>query len=80
MVVIGVLSWTRGDGASITREHAARYAVTFPLWHDGPVGVMNRWSPTTLVFDKSGSAVAWARGDYHFSNPSLQSLLETLAK
>lgn len=80
MTVIGVLSWTRGDGASITREHAERYAVTFPFWHDGPVAAMNTWSPTTLIFDKSGSAVAWARGDYHFSNPSLQSLLETLAK
>jgi hypothetical protein len=80
VAVIGVLSWTRGDGASITREHAKRYAVTFPLWHDGPVAAMNSWSPTTIIFDKSGSAVAWARGDYHFSNPSLYSLLETLAK
>lgn len=33
-----------------------------------------------MIFDKSGSAVAWARGDYHFSNPSIQSLLEALAK
>jgi len=41
VTVIGVLSWTRGDGASITREHATRYGVTFPLLHDGPIAAMN---------------------------------------
>lgn len=80
MRVIGVLSWTRGDGASITRQHAEWYGVTFPLLHDGPVAAMLTWSPTTIIFDKSGSAVAWARGDYHFSNPSIYTLLEALGK
>jgi len=80
VTVIAVLSWTRGDGAAITREHATRYGVTFPLLHDGPVAAMNTWSPTTIIFDKSGSAVAWARGDYHFSNRSIHGLLEALAR
>ena len=80
MVVVAVLSWTRGNGAQITNQHARNYAITFPLWHDGPMANMSRWSPTTVIFDKSGSAVAWARGDYHFSNPSIEALLETLAK
>jgi hypothetical protein len=80
IVVLGVLSWTRGDGARITRTHARRYGVSFPLWHDGPVGVLNAWSPTTVIFDRTGEAVAWARGDYHFANPALPVLLEALAR
>ena len=54
--------------------------MTFPLWHDGPIATMNRWSPTTVIFDRSGVAVAWARGDYHFGNPATQKLLEGLAQ
>jgi hypothetical protein len=80
VTVIAVLSWTRGDGAAITREHAKHYALTFPFWHNGPIASMSTWSPTTLIFDKFGSPVAWARGSYHFSNPSLQTLLEALAE
>jgi hypothetical protein len=80
MVFVGVLSWTRGDGVAITRSHAKNYGMTFPLWHGGPVTPMTQWSPTTIIFDKSGSAVAWARGDYHFGNGGIQTLLEALAK
>ena len=77
--MVGVLSWTRGNGAVITAAHAKRYRVTFPLWHDGPVAAMNAWSPTTIVFDASGSAIAWARGDYHLGNPALHTFLASLA-
>jgi hypothetical protein len=41
---------------------------------------MTVWSPTTVIFDKSGFAVAWARGDYHFDNSGIQILLDALAK
>jgi hypothetical protein len=75
-----VLSWTKGDGLAITRRHASTYGLTFPIWHDGPIGTMSTWSPTTVIFDKSGSAVAWARGNYHIANPGLRVLLETLAR
>ena len=78
--VVGVLSWTSGDGARITRAHAERYGVTFPMWHDGPIGTMSRWSPTTVIFDKAGAPVAWARGDYHFRNPAIHALLDALSK
>ena len=80
VVVLGVLSWTRGDGRMITRRHAEQYGISFSMLHDGPVGAFNRWSPTTIVFDRSGTTVAWARGSYFWDSQKVVALFETLSR
>jgi hypothetical protein len=81
VTIVAVLSWA-GPGGSRTswrdQEHHAKRGVGFPFLHDGPIGPMVRGTPTVVVFDKAGKAVAWRVGAYDWQNREIRALLETL--
>ena len=79
-----MLSWAGGWGARASWQdedyYTRQWNVRFPFLHDGPIAPLARGTPTTIVFDKAGVAVAWRVGSCDWTSPNVHALLEALAR
>ena len=75
--MIAVLSWTRATAAGMK---SAQETFPFPLLYDGPITAIARGTPTTVIFDKSGTSVAWKTGPCDWTSREVRVLLEALIK
>lgn len=83
MTIVAVLSWAGAWGGLASQrdeDHYVKQGVGFPFLHDGPITAISRGTPTTIIFDKSGTAVAWKVGPCDWTSREVRTLLEALIK
>jgi len=81
VTILAVLSWHGawgGLGSWREQDHFSKQGIGFPFLHDGPISPIARGTPTTIIFDKSGKAVAWRIGSCDWAAREVRTLLEAL--
>jgi hypothetical protein len=78
--MIAVVSWADAWGARAAEYDRDYYGMKFPLLHGGPIGAFARTTPTTVIFDKSGTSVAWRTGSFDWTSREIRTVLEALIK
>ena len=81
VTVVAVLSWMRrGIGAKSASIYEREHGVKIPHLYDGPIAGVAPYSPTTVIFDKEGKAVAWKSGPHDWTGREVGQLMRALIR